>query len=170
MREAWARIEDAWSATIERAQRMPEAALHERVNGEWSFVETLRHLLFVTDAWVRRTILSKAQAYHRLALPPDDDVDVRPWGIELDATPSLAEVLTARSDRTTAVREIVDELTPDGFARICDPNPAPGFPPQTTLQVGLCLSVVAGEEWAHHGYAVRDLAVLETRAQSGGAT
>ena len=38
-----------------------------------------------------------------------------------------------------------------------------GFPPQATLRVGLCLSVVAGEERAHHGYAVRDLAVLETR-------
>lgn len=83
----------------------------------------------------------------------------------MTAKPSFADVLTARRDRTAAVRQIVDELTPDGFIRICAPNPAPGFPPQATLQVGLCLSVVAGEEWAHHGYAVRDLAVLETRTQ-----
>ena len=71
--------------------------------------------------------------------------------------------VTPRDPRTAAARQIVDELTPDGFTCICAPNPAPGFPTQATLRVGLCLSVVAGEERAHHGYAVRDLAVLETR-------
>jgi hypothetical protein len=31
-----------------------EIQLLERVNGEWSFIETLRHLIFVTDGseWV----------------------------------------------------------------------------------------------------------------------
>ena len=28
--------------------------LHESVDGEWSFIETLRHLVFATDAWIRR--------------------------------------------------------------------------------------------------------------------
>ena len=31
----------------------------------------------------------------------------------------------------------------------------------TALPVGLCLNVVIGEEWAHHGYATPDLDVLE---------
>jgi DinB superfamily len=162
MRDAWSRIEDAWSATIERARRLPESALHERVADEWSLVETLRHLVFVTDAWVRRTIRSEARPYHRLGLPPDDDVDVGPWGIDVDADPSFADVLAARLDRMAAVRHVVSELTPVGFARICAPNPGPGFPSQTTLPVGLCLNVVVGEERAHHRYAVRDLAVLES--------
>jgi DinB superfamily len=31
--------------------------LHESVGGEWSFIETLRHLVFATDSWIRRAIL-----------------------------------------------------------------------------------------------------------------
>jgi hypothetical protein len=30
---------------------MDPELLNRRVNGEWSFTETLRHLVFVTDAW-----------------------------------------------------------------------------------------------------------------------
>jgi hypothetical protein len=57
LRDAWTIIEDLWSATTARAQHLPEAALYERVDEEWAFVETLRHLIFATDAWIRRTIL-----------------------------------------------------------------------------------------------------------------
>ena len=32
---------------------LPPDLLHERVDDEWSFIETLRHLVFATDAWVR---------------------------------------------------------------------------------------------------------------------
>src|SRR5689334_7957177 len=42
-RAAWDAIEKMWSATLDRARLLPEAALHERVDGEWSFVETHRH-------------------------------------------------------------------------------------------------------------------------------
>jgi hypothetical protein len=45
MREAWSIIEATWSRTAERAKRLDEALLHQRVNDEWSFVETLRHLV-----------------------------------------------------------------------------------------------------------------------------
>ena len=31
-------------------RRHPEPPLHLRVDDEWSFVETLRHLVFATDA------------------------------------------------------------------------------------------------------------------------
>ena len=32
-------------STVERARALPAAALHESVDGEWSFIETLRHLV-----------------------------------------------------------------------------------------------------------------------------
>lgn len=38
---------------------MDPELLHERVEGEWSFIETLRHLVFATDAWVKRAILGE---------------------------------------------------------------------------------------------------------------
>jgi hypothetical protein len=43
-RTAWDVVERLWSGTVERAHRLDPALLHESVDGEWSFVETLRHL------------------------------------------------------------------------------------------------------------------------------
>ena len=51
MRAAWAALEAEWAKTIARAQALPEAKLHESVNGEWTFVQTLRHLVFAMDKW-----------------------------------------------------------------------------------------------------------------------
>jgi len=48
-REAWSIVEETWAETVDEAQELQEDALHTRVNGEWSFIETLRHLLFVTE-------------------------------------------------------------------------------------------------------------------------
>jgi hypothetical protein len=56
-REAWDILERLWPQTVERARGLAPDLLHERVDGEWSFIETLRHLVFATDAWVRRAIL-----------------------------------------------------------------------------------------------------------------
>jgi hypothetical protein len=55
--EAWDTPERLWGLTVERARRLPPEPLHESVGGEWSFIETLRHLVFATDAWIRRAIL-----------------------------------------------------------------------------------------------------------------
>jgi hypothetical protein len=49
-REAWEVLERLWGQSVERARRLPPELLHESVDGEWSFIETLRHLVFVTDA------------------------------------------------------------------------------------------------------------------------
>jgi len=56
-REAWDTVERLWDATVERVRRLDPALLHDSVDGEWSFIETLRHLVFATDSWVRRAIL-----------------------------------------------------------------------------------------------------------------
>jgi hypothetical protein len=166
---AWRIIAATWDTTMERAQAMPESRLHERVGGEWSFVQTLRHLVYATDAWVRRAILGEPEPYHRLGLPPDPDPgeeppDVRPWGIDIDADPSFAEVVGVRRDRTATVQRVIEGLTPAEYSRICAQHPAPGFPPVTRFPVSLGLDVVLGEEWAHHAYAVRDLDALDARA------
>ena len=65
----WDTIERLWSDAVARAERLPESARHERVDGEWSFVETLRHLVFIADSWASRTVLDEAMPYHRLGLP-----------------------------------------------------------------------------------------------------
>ena len=96
VRRSWTAVETDWDTTDHRVRSLPEADLYKRVNDEWSYAETLRHLVFVTDAWIRRTVLSATDVYHRLGLPPDGDVDVRPWGIEVAARPTFEEVMTVR--------------------------------------------------------------------------
>ena len=49
-REAWDVVERLWDGTVERARRLQPELLHESVGGEWSFIETLRHLVFATDS------------------------------------------------------------------------------------------------------------------------
>lgn len=163
-RAVWSTIELLWSGTVARAERLPEAARHERVDDEWSFVETMRHLVFATDAWASRTILDEPMPYHRLGLThsPYPAADAAALGIDLAADPSFTEVMRARADRQAVVRGIVDGLTDAELDRICTRAPAPGYPEKPN-SVGACLRVVMYEECEHHRYATRDLTVLEAR-------
>ena len=68
-REAWDVVERLWGGTVERARRLDPALLHESVGGEWSFIQTQRHLVFATDAWIRRAILGDPAPWHALGLP-----------------------------------------------------------------------------------------------------
>ena len=71
-REAWDTLERLWGQTVARARRLPPESLHESVDGEWSFTETLRHLAFATDAWIRRAVLGDPAPWDPLDLPWDE--------------------------------------------------------------------------------------------------
>jgi DinB superfamily len=161
-RAVWDTIERTWSETIERAQQLPDQALYERVDDEWSFVQTLRHLIFITDAWASRTILDQERPYHPFGLPQTwyPSQDAAALGIDLEAHPSFKEVMQVRGERMAVVRRIMDSLTADEMERLCARSPAPGYPDEERSVVE-CLAVVMDEEIEHHRYATRDLAVLE---------
>jgi uncharacterized protein YjbI with pentapeptide repeats len=162
-REAWDVIERSWPPTVERARRLLAERLHERVDGEWSFIETLRHLVFVVDAWVKRAVLGDRAPYDALDLPHVDLGDPSvPHDVE--ARPSLEEVLALRADRTAVMRAVLARLTDTDLAGTTDPIPAPGYPPAGTYPVRRCLQAVVTEEWEHRLIAERDLAVLEERS------
>ena len=159
----------SWSAAgrrrVERARGLDPALLHLSVDGEWSFIQTLRHLAFATDAWVRRMILGQPSPWDALDLPWDDMEPTPgiPW--DRDATPTLEEILELRRDRMATVREVVDGLTVESLAADTAPAVGPGWPPEgRTFTVSTCLSVVLNEEWEHRNYAERDLTVLESRS------
>jgi hypothetical protein len=166
VRALWSTLEQRWADTTARAERLPEPALHERVDDEWSFVETLRHLTFATDAWVSRTILDEERPYHRLGYPAGgySAADAAAIGIDLDAQPSYAEVREARLSRQSVVGAVLAELTDADLLRLCERNPAPGYP-EEPVAVHRCLRVVMNEECEHRRYAERDLAVLEARSR-----
>ena len=169
-RAMWDTIERLWAQATERAGRLPAAALAEQVNEEWSFEQTLRHLVFITDAWASRTVLDEPMPYHPLGLPNTGypPADAAALGLDLDARPSLEAMLEARGTRMTLVRGIVDGLTDAGLERACLRLPAPGFQgyPEETLSVGRCLRVIMKEECEHRRYAARDLAALEADPDS----
>lgn len=167
-RAMWDTIEFLWAGTVARAGRLPEPALHQQVDGEWSFAETLRHLVFATDRWAGYMILDKPAPYHPLGLPQPGctPADAAALGIDLDARPPLAEVLAVRGTRMALVRGIVSGLTDDDLERLCPRLPAPGYP-EEARSVGRCLSVVMREECEHRRYAVRDLAELEADPDAG---
>src|SRR5262245_5080420 len=155
-------VEDLWSSAVARARKLPEPVLHERVNGEWSFVQTQRHLVLVTDCWLRRMVKGIVHPYHPWGLAGSWLTSPRHWGLDPDADPSLDEVLKVRRARAKEVRDVITGATANELARVCDAPDSPGHPRKahTVLQ---CLHVILKEEWQHQRYAVRDLEVLEQR-------
>lgn len=162
-RAAWDVLERLWAGTVERARGLDPALLHESVEGEWSFVETLRHLAFVTDAWVRRAVLGDPSPWHPLDLPWDDFEDTPGVPRDREVRPSLAEVLALRADRTAGVRALLGELTDESLAGRTTPVEGPGWPPPRSFEVRKCLQVLLNEEWHHRKFAERDLDVLAPR-------
>ncbi|SDP60594.1 DinB superfamily protein [Pedococcus dokdonensis] len=161
-RAAWDILERRWAETFERAGRLDPELLHTRVDDEWSFIETQRHLVFATDSWIRRALLGDPSPWSPLDLPHDDMGDIPAVPRDPDARPSLDEVLALRRDRMTTMREVVDGLTDEQLAGRTTPVTEPGYPESRDFLVADVVGCIINEEWQHHQYAIRDLAVLES--------
>ena len=159
-RQAWDILERLWQQTVDRARGMDPDLLHERVDDEYSFIETLRHLVFATDAWVSRAILGQPSPWDPLGLPHDempDEVDVPR---DRAARPSLDQVLALRADRMATVRGVLAGLTDAALAGMTEPVTEPGYPEPESYPVRRCLQAILTEEWEHRLYAERDLDLL----------
>lgn len=163
-REAWAIDERMWAQTVERARRLPEERLHESVDGEWSFIQTLRHLAFASESWVGRAVLGDPRPWHPMSLPWDQMAPREGVPHDRDARPSLDEALALRLEAMALVRGVVDGLTDEALDVACAPLVGPGWPDEgDTFTARQCLRVVLNEEWWHRRYAERDLTELESR-------
>lgn len=163
-REAWDVVERLWDGTVERARRLDPALLHESVAGEWSFIETLRHLAFATDSWIRRAILGDPAPWDPLDLPWDEMPDTPGVPRDRDVRPSLDAVLELRRDRMATVRDVIAGLTDESLDARTEPVEGPGWPESRSYPVRDCLLVILNEEWEHRLYAERDLDVLVSRS------
>ena len=154
MRATWAALEAEWANTIALALALPPDALDESVGGEWSFVETLRHLVFAMAKWFTAPILG--EPFQPMGMPNTGSVDF-PWpGLEADRAPSVSEVLAVRADRSARFRRHLESLTPADLTRPVD------VLENGTHSVRECVGTVFEEEFWHNRYARRDLALLET--------
>lgn len=153
MRTAWRAVCSLWDETIERARALPEETLHTSVDGEFTFVQTLRHLVFATDKWFTAPILGGE--FDPIGLPNTGSLDF-PWPrIDRDSDPSFPDALAVRRDRGVRFAAYLADLDPVDLTQtrvVLENGNAP---------VQACLHTVFEEEVAHHGYATRDLDALE---------
>lgn len=165
LREAWHSVEAAWAAAIARADAMPPGTVDATVDGEWSFAQTLRHLVMATDTWLGRAVLAREAPYSPLGQPNAEyaqdggDRSVFPFD-EAGTVPPYADVLAVRAERQAMVRDYLAGVT----AETLDEERAHPWAPDYPESVRACLQTILGEEWEHLRYALRDLDVLDAAA------
>ena len=155
LRTAWAALEEVWAGTIAHARELPEEKMYESVDGEWSFVDTLRHLVFGTDKWFTAPILG--EPFHAIGLPNSGSDHLEWPGRDRAATPTFAEALDVRAERATLLRDYLETVTDadlDESVEVLEHGRTPT--PE-------CLFTVFEEAFGHNRYANRDLAELESR-------
>jgi len=158
LRAAWAALQHAWAALLERVAAMPADTVDQSVGGEWSFSQTVRHLVLATDMWLGGAVLEIEQPFHPIGIlhtgtaPPG--LDTSPYAT---TPPSYSEVLEARAGRVAMMRDFLATVTSESLAA---PRKDP-HDPEHQETVRSCLHVILEEEWEHYRYAVRDLDAME---------
>ena len=159
-------VESLWERTVARARTFTPQQLHERVDDEFSFIETLRHLVFATDCWVGRGILRQPAPWHPLALPWEEAEELAEVPCDREARPSLDEVLAIRADRFAGVRRVLADLTPERLDEPIQPPDTPGYVGADQHDpIGDALRTVLNEEWHHRLFAERDLTKLSSESE-----
>jgi hypothetical protein len=156
MRAGWTGLQAMWAPTMERVAAMPADNVDISVDGEWSFAETLRHLVFATDAWLG-AIFGRPDAYHRIGVPFGGWRERAAGIVDLDATPSYEEVLAVRAGRVGMVGDVLATMTDE---QLDEQRDVPVFMNPRQFPVRQCLWIIMNEEWHHHRFAVRDLDAL----------
>jgi len=152
LRRAWAAVESAWADVV------PTAAGKEQVSveGEWTFEQTLRHLVMATNVWLHGAILGQEQPYHWIGVPfaeyADGGGDMSPFR----EPESFQQVLDVRAEHQAMVCDYLATVDPATLAGLRT-NP---WAPEHRETVLACLHVILNEEWEHLRYAVRDLAAI----------
>jgi hypothetical protein len=161
LRDAWAAVEHAWSAAMRRAETMPPGTIEASVDGEWSFAQTVRHLVMATDTWLRGAILGLDRPFHPIGQP---DGSYAAGGgdptVFSESSPAWSTVRAVRADRVRMVRELLATLDDAGL----DDARSNPWAPEHGETVRSCLHTILEEEWEHLRFALRDLDALEARA------
>ena len=158
LRQGWSLVRDQWTATIQRVEQLPPSLQRQRVDGEWSVLETLRHLVFVADDWFGRTVLAEPDPYWQAGLVPTFLVEFQPDGIDPSEDPDLAEILDRFDARVAQLDQFLSGLTADELVRECPASLSLGE--STPVTVLTCVQMVLDEFAAHRRYAERDINTL----------
>lgn len=159
-RAAWPPVMNAWAAAVDRASSMPSGTVDIRVNDEWSFAQTVRHLVLATNAWLNGAILGEAQPFHPIGQPFSEyESDGYDMSIFVTTPPSWDEILEVRAAHQAMVTDFLASVTDDELAA---PRPNP-WSEQHPVTVARSLRVILNEEWEHLRFALRDLDIIAAR-------
>ncbi|HEY2794909.1 MAG TPA: DinB family protein [Micromonosporaceae bacterium] len=162
LRAAWTALQTAWAAAVERAAAMPPGTVDVSVDGEWTFAQTLRHLVLATDTWLGLSILEIEQPYHPLGMADAGFGEEHDMSVFTTEEPSYADVLAARANRVAMVGDFLATVTPDVLA---EPRKNPHQPDAHETVVS-SLHVILEEEWEHLRFATRDLDAITQKADA----
>lgn len=152
MKEGIAQLDAAWAVAVDRVGRLPAGAEHRSVDGEWSFVQTLRHLVFAFDKWFEVPVLGGTMQPIGLL---DAYSQRSEWpGVDRDADPSLAVVLEVFRSQYARLDTHLDGVADDELGAQFD---VPDGGPHELRQ---CVGTVLEEGFWHLRYADRDLTTL----------
>lgn len=161
LRDAWTALQTAWDSTMERAAAMPPGTVDISVDGEWSFAQTLRHLILATDMWFGRGVLELEQPFHPLGLTDSSmEEEGQDMSVFAKTEPTYAEVLQARAEHVALIRDFLTTVTPDDLAT---PRKNP-HNPEHAESTRSCIHVILEEEWEHLRFAIRDLDAIEAKS------
>lgn len=138
--------------TIERASTFTEDERNQRVNDEWSAVESLRHVIFVIDIWVGKLMKGEDDPFHPIGMPPHFVGANSPQSIDRDARPTFDQACEVMRGRLSTLRNFVDALTDNDLER---PNPT------HAKNLAGALGVVFDELTYHNAFMNRDLDLIE---------
>jgi hypothetical protein len=134
---------------------------HESVNDEWSAVQTMRHLVFVHDSWFRRCCLGSTALFTPMGLGPPFVPGQAEQGLDVTADPTLDEVVAVRDEQAAELEAWLDAVTAEQLQETAPIPDDDRWPPYARgRSVRQCLGTVLDEEWAHHGFCVRDLDLI----------
>lgn len=163
LRSAWATVEEAWDGTLAEAAKLPPEAVDVCVDGEWSFAQTLRHLVMAIDTWLGGAVLGREQPYHPIGQPNAEyALDGHDPSVFADVTPPYTDVMDVRAGRVAMVRDFLEDVSSEELAAERRNPWAPQFP-ETVLS---CLHTILEEEWEHLRFAERDLRTLSAAHDS----
>ncbi|MEU7040018.1 DinB family protein [Streptomyces varsoviensis] len=161
LREAWRQLRAGWAAAVERMRRTPGIERHG-VNGEWSAVQTMRHLVFVHDSWFRRCCLGSTELFTPMGLGTTVEPYRGAHGLDLSLDPSFDDIVSVREAQAAELERWLDEVT---AVRLAARAPVPDddvWPPYARgRSVRQCLGTVLNETFEHHRFCVRDLDLIE---------
>jgi hypothetical protein len=152
-REFFSGVTDLLEATMARAGTFTEDERNQRVDDEWSTVESIRHIVMVIDGWLGKTIGGEDDPFHPIGLPPHFLPRKLPGSsIDPDARPTFDDACEVLRGRLGTLGAFVDSLTAEELAR-----PIGGH--AETVAGGL--GVIFDELTFHNGFMNRDLDKIE---------